>query len=235
VLFAQLVEGYHKPTKDVLIETFCDGVPILQFARDNQDDPVLLQKICRIGIRAICKMIFEDNFLHGMYDASLIIHDLLLLSNNNIIAGDLHPGNVFISPKDHKIIVLDVGMVTEYTDSDHRLIVDVLTSFIRKDGRRAGRLMIDDSNLRNSGDQAEAEELYIDKIEALTIRANSKDYLMEHLGTYISYICEAAATHHVMMNQSFVSAALAVKIQEGIALGKFQTDYGGSNVMRLVL
>jgi hypothetical protein len=141
--------------------------------------------------------------------------------NNNIIAGDLHPGNVFVSPKDHKIIMLDVGMVTEFTDSDHRLIVDILTSFIRMDGRRAGRLLIDDSNLRNSGDQAKAEELYIDKIEALTIRANSKDYFMEHLGTYISYICEAAATHHVMMNQSFVSAALAIKIQEGIALGKF--------------
>jgi aarF domain-containing kinase len=140
--------------------------------------------------------------------------------NNDVIAGDLHPGNVFVS-QDHKIIVLDVGMVTEYTDSDHRLIVDILTSFIRKDGRRAGRLMIDDSNLRNSGDEAEAEELYIDKIEALTIQANSKDYFMEHLGTYISYICEAAATHHVMMNQSFVSAALAIKIQEGIALGKF--------------
>lgn len=112
-------------------------------------------------------------------------------------------------------------MVTEFTDSDHRLIVNILTSFIRMDGRRAGRLMIDDSNMRNANDQAEAEELYIDKIEALTDRANGKDYFMEHLGTYISYICEAAATHHVMMNQAFVSAALAIKIQEGIALGKF--------------
>jgi hypothetical protein len=65
------------------------------------------------------------------------------------------------------------------------------------------------------------EELYIDKIEALTIQANAKDYFMEHLGTYILYICEGATTHHVMMNQSFVSAALALKIQEGIALGKF--------------
>ena len=135
--------------------------------------------------------------------------------------GDLHPGNVLVSRKEHKIIVLDVGMVTEFTDSDHRLIVNILTSFIRKDGRRAGRLMIDDSNMRNTADQAKAEDLYIDKIGALTDRAHGKDYFMEHLGTYISYICEAAATHHVMMNQAFVSAALAIKIQEGIALGKF--------------
>jgi predicted unusual protein kinase regulating ubiquinone biosynthesis (AarF/ABC1/UbiB family) len=51
-----------------------------------------------------------------------------------------------------------------------------------------------------------------------TIKASGKDYLMEHLGTYISYICEAAAEHHIMLNPAFVSAALAVKVQEGIAL-----------------
>lgn len=111
-------------------------------------------------------------------------------------------------------------MVTEYSDADHRLIVDVLTSFIRKDGRRAGELLIADTNARNANDQAQAEEQYIEKMAALTARAHGTEYFMEKLGTYISYICESAATHHVMMNQAFVSAALAVKIQEGIALGK---------------
>ena len=109
-------------------------------------------------------------------------------------------------------------MVTEYSDADHRLIVDVLTSFIRKNGRRAGELLVADTNARNTNDQAKAEELYIDKIAALTATAHDSDFFMQQLGTYISYICEAAATHHVMMNQAFVSAALAVKIQEGIAL-----------------
>jgi aarF domain-containing kinase len=196
VTFPKLVEGY-KPSKDILIMTYCDGIPILQFARENKDNPEMLSTMCKIGINSICKMIFEDNFLHG----------------------DLHPGNVLISTEEpHKFIVLDVGMVTEYSDADHRLIVDVLTSFIRKNGRRAGELLVADTNARNTHDQAVAEELYIEKIEALTARAHEKNFFMQQLGTYISYICEAAATHHVMMNQAFVSAALAVKIQEGIAL-----------------
>lgn len=91
---------------------------------------------------------------------------------------------------------------------------------MRKDGRKAGRLMIDDSNskLRASHvhDCAKNEEEYIDKIEALTIRASSKGYLMEHLGSYISYICNAASFHHVMMNPAFISAALAVKYKKGL-------------------
>lgn len=80
--------------------------------------------------------------------------------------------------------------------------------------------MIDDSNakLKSAGDRAIDEDHFTEKIEWLTVKASGKGYLMEHLGTYITYICNAAASHHVMLNPSFVSAALAVKVQEGIAL-----------------
>lgn len=112
--------------------------------------------------------------------------------------------------------------MAEYSDADHSNIVSILAAFIRKQGRKAARLMIDESNNRlrasQSSDHALDEEQYIDKIELLTIQAASKDYFMEHLGTYISYICNAASQHHIMMNPSFISAALAVKVQEGIAL-----------------
>ena len=126
-----------------------------------------------------------------------------------------------------KFILFDVGIVNEYSYDDHTVLIDVLSAFIRKDGRKAGRRMIDDSNSKFVAasasskmkvDMAINEEQYIDKIEMLTIKASTEGYFMEHLGTYISYICDAASTHHVMMNPSFVTAALAVKIQEGIAL-----------------
>ena len=112
------------------------------------------------------------------------------------------------------------ALFVENSRSDHRLISDILVAFIRKQGRIAGQLMIDDSNSRLSGqgDHALDEEQFLDKIESLTIKASTKGYLMENLGTYIAFICDAAATHHVMLNQSFISAALAVKVQEGMAL-----------------
>lgn len=116
-----------------------------------------------------------------------------------------------------KFILLDFGIANSYSDADHQNIVDILASFVRKDGRKAGRLMIEESNTR-SRLAAVNEERFIDKIEELTIAANGTDYLMEKLGTYISFICEAASTHQVLLNPSFVSAALAVKVEEGIAL-----------------
>jgi predicted unusual protein kinase regulating ubiquinone biosynthesis (AarF/ABC1/UbiB family) len=148
--------------------------------------------------------------------------------------GDLHPGNVYVSQDGTKFILFDVGIVNEYSYHDHTILIDVLSAFIRKDGRKAGRSMIDDSNTKamlaasstsSSSSSSKLhdqmainEEQYIDKIELLTTKASTEGYFMEHLGTYITYICDAASTHHVMMNPSFVTAALAVKIQEGIAL-----------------
>lgn len=135
------------------------------------------------------------------------------------IHGDLHPGNVLIN-KDNQVVVLDVGIVVENSKEDHRLISDVLASFIRKDGRTAGRRMMEDSNshMEEGAGYALEEERYLDKIESITLRASGKGYFMEHLGAYIAEICDAAAKHHVMLNQAFISAALAVKVQEGIAL-----------------
>jgi len=122
------------------------------------------------------------------------------------LIGDLHPGNIFVSKDGDRFILLDAGMVTEYDDKDHDRLVSILISFIRMDGRRAAELMIKDSNdrLSQSNEKALHEDLYIDKIEELTNRACGEDYLMENLGSYITYICEAAATHHVMMNPTFV-------------------------------
>jgi predicted unusual protein kinase regulating ubiquinone biosynthesis (AarF/ABC1/UbiB family) len=124
-----------------------------------------------------------------------------------------------VSP-DHKFVCLDVGIVKEFNETDHILISDVLAAFIRKDGAKAGRLMMDDSDKRMEASHGRSvhQQEYIDKIDALTVRACGPGYLMEHLGVYISFICDCAATHHVMLNQSLISAALAVKVQEGIAL-----------------
>ena len=56
------------------------------------------------------------------------------------------------------------------------------------------------------------------RYEKLSIDANRSGYVMEQLGTYVTYICNAASDHHIMLNPSFVSATLAVILQEGIAL-----------------
>ena len=56
-------------------------------------------------------------------------------------AGDLHPGNVFIDPKHKKFVLFDVGIVAAYTEEDHTIMVDILTSLIRRQGRQVGSVV----------------------------------------------------------------------------------------------
>lgn len=196
--FPKLVPGYDAHP-DVLVESFCEGVPVRDFvAQRGNDDPSVCRRLSEVGVRGVCKMIFEDNFLHA----------------------DLHPGNVLVSPCGTRMFLLDAGLATEYAPRDHDLLVGILTSFVREDGRRAGRLMIAEQRRNDTEDYCVVDEKgYVDKIEAMVKGAYSdeKDHLMKELGSYISYICESAATHHVMMNQAFVTICLAVKVQEGVA------------------
>jgi aarF domain-containing kinase len=57
IVFPKLVEGY-SPKKHVLIETFCEGVPIMEFIKNNKADRTLLSSMCAAAIGAVCQMIF---------------------------------------------------------------------------------------------------------------------------------------------------------------------------------
>ena len=198
VLFPKAVNGF-AAQPDVLVETFVEGMPVLQFAQKYSGDKALLHEMCLIGIQTVCRMIFYHNFIHA----------------------DLHPGNIFASVSDGvpKFILVDVGMITEFTDSEHEILVDILANFIRRNGRRAAELMLLDSERRMmySNEQAVNAEKFIATIENLTETDRHMNFF-ENIGGYILYICEAAATHHVMLNQGFASIALAVKVQEGVAI-----------------
>jgi aarF domain-containing kinase len=50
VLFPQLVSGF-PPTKNVLVETFMDGIPVLQYARSNPTKRDELKRLCLTGIK----------------------------------------------------------------------------------------------------------------------------------------------------------------------------------------
>ncbi|KAL7574120.1 hypothetical protein ACA910_014807 [Epithemia clementina (nom. ined.)] len=106
-------------------------------------------------------------------------------------------------------------------DEDHQVIVDVLSNFICCNGCKAGQCMIANSNRRRCSPEPQAVDgaLFLDKMQALAWNAaDPKKHLMEHFGSYISKVCEAASVHHIMLNPAFVSAALALKVQEAVRL-----------------
>lgn len=64
IQFPQLIADF-EPTENTLVESFCEGVPVVEFCRLHRDEKPLLTRMCNQAIRAVCQMIFLDNMVHG--------------------------------------------------------------------------------------------------------------------------------------------------------------------------
>ena len=105
VVFPKLIESSHR----TLAMEWMDGHRLADFVSTHSGNKEILESTCRKGIKAVCQMIFEHNFVHG----------------------DVHPGNILFSKDaEPKLILLDVGIAKRFTRADHRLLLDVLGGFI---------------------------------------------------------------------------------------------------------
>lgn len=59
IVFPKLIPGYES-TKDVLVETFLEGVPVLQYARNNNANQAQLTELCTEAIKAVCKVSTQE-------------------------------------------------------------------------------------------------------------------------------------------------------------------------------
>jgi aarF domain-containing kinase len=133
-------------TTQVLVETFCDGTPIMEYTKP--ETPVEeRQQLARLGLSLTLKMIFLNDFVHG----------------------DLHPGNILVSGTYPNLCMnlLDCGLVLEMGPEQHVNLVKVLGAFTRKDGTLAGNLMVD---LKTESQASGRDiELFVKGIEQICI------------------------------------------------------------------
>ncbi|XP_076383863.1 putative aarF domain-containing protein kinase 2 [Megalopta genalis] len=114
--------------RDVLVESFHEGSSISDYLEN--EDVELQEKLARIGMKTILKMVFRDNFIHC----------------------DLHPGNILVEAdpestggtlswlrrfidRDHRtidprLIILDCGLVVSLNARCQRNLRDVFRSVL---------------------------------------------------------------------------------------------------------
>nr|XP_031825280.1 uncharacterized aarF domain-containing protein kinase 2-like isoform X1 [Nomia melanderi] len=194
--------------REILVESFHEGSTILDFV--GYEDDKLQEKLAKIGIKMMLKMVFRDNFIHC----------------------DLHPGNILVETKresiggmrawlwrfidrDHRtiyprLIILDCGLVVSLDDRCQRNLKDVFRSVLMGNGELAAEHILEHSS-HTCPDPDGFKN---------TLRGIVDDHLRNrtdmNVTTIVSELFSAMVRHRVKQDGSFSSVILSMAMIEGL-------------------
>ncbi|RLU16975.1 hypothetical protein DMN91_011044 [Ooceraea biroi] len=198
----------HLTHQKILVESFHEGSPISNYL--EHDDTALQRKLAKIGIAAILKMIFKDNFIHC----------------------DLHPGNILVEktavPKtgmlntfrqvitpdyvadDPRLIILDCGLVVSLDDRCRRNLRDVFYSVLMGNGEMAAQYILEHSSHMTpdpDGFKRSMKEI---------VKSHLRNPFNVNVSTVVSELFSTMVRHRVKHDGSFSSVILSMLVIEGL-------------------
>ncbi|XP_062317043.1 uncharacterized aarF domain-containing protein kinase 2 isoform X2 [Osmerus eperlanus] len=135
-------------TRSILVETFEESEPISNYLSPEVPSEVK-QRIARMGVDTLLKMVFVDNFVHGdLHPGNILVQ--------SIAAGPGAPGGrttltdlwdtVVVSvrpcPAPLQLVLLDAGIVAQLSDTDLRNFRAVFTAVVLKQGEKVAELIL---------------------------------------------------------------------------------------------
>ena len=159
-------------------------------------------EVARIGVNAFLEMCFSHNFVHG----------------------DLHPGNILVSartpddstgrPAVTKVSFVDAGITSELSANDRRNFVALFAAIVKRDGRRAGRLMIDHAR----SDDCVDPDAFCEGIGRLVDSALGHHLRLESIqvSSLLAQAFALACKHRVKIESNFANVCIAIMVLEGV-------------------
>jgi len=193
---------------DLLIETFEDGMSMLEVLRGSPRSASQDRFIAGLGLDIILQMVFEDNFVHA----------------------DLHAGNILVRYKCTddlsimpKLVLLDAGLVVQLQPHDKKNFVSLFKAVLDNDGREAARLMIEHMSSTPNSNQPAMQmvvdpEGFQDKMAALVDDVHRQGLLLSKVsvGSLLKQVLQNCYEHHVKLESRFVSIVLSIILAEGL-------------------
>ncbi|VDN52330.1 unnamed protein product [Dracunculus medinensis] len=237
-------------SRNVIIETFEEGIYINHLVTEQHQViknalfvisipssfvPAIRKRVALTGIRALLKMIFVDNFVHG----------------------DLHPGNILVRFGDRidelekmsyfktflswtiefirenfgfmhqpairlfkiekysnepTLVVLDPGIAIEQAPKNLHNLRALFRAVIEKRGKDVGELLLSQAPQQDCLDPI----LFCSEVDDLVQRARSINSLKKfNISELLNELFSIVSRHHVYLDTSFTTVILAVMVLEG--------------------
>lgn len=172
-------------TRRVLGMEFVDGVK----ATDTSGVAGDRKKLARIGGETILQMVFLDGFVHA----------------------DLHPGNILLT-KDDRVVLIDLGMVTEIPPDMQRPWIETFLALSQKDGLTVARLFYE---LAPTVGKTEYSLFERDVIEQLGTIMGKRLGEVE-VGQAVSGMMNVLRRHQVQVDPCLTVVHIAILVAEGL-------------------
>uniref|UniRef100_A0A8C4JVY2 AarF domain containing kinase 2 n=1 Tax=Dromaius novaehollandiae TaxID=8790 RepID=A0A8C4JVY2_DRONO len=207
-------------TTDVLVETFEESEPISQYLH-AEIGTELRQRLAKMGMDMLLKMVFVDNFVHA----------------------DLHPGNILVQGMAHIsasskeqtamvdlcdmlvvevqpphgqlcLVLLDAGIVAELQTADMQNFRAVFTAVVQGQGERVAELILHHARANQCQD---IEQFKAEMAELVTkARGNTIALGKLQVANLLSNVFKLLMTHKVKLESNFASIIFAIMVLEGL-------------------
>ncbi|XP_061825378.2 uncharacterized aarF domain-containing protein kinase 2 isoform X1 [Nerophis lumbriciformis] len=213
-------------TRTILVETFEESEPISNFLKEQIPQEVK-QRIARMGVDTLLKMIFVDNFVHG----------------------DLHPGNILVQsssppagpadlgqttltdlwdtvvvslrprPSPFKLVLLDAGIVARLKKDDLANFKAVFTAVVlrqllSRQGDRVAELILHHARASECKDVPRFKKEMAELVDGAL--SNTLSLGKIQVADLLSRVFSLLIKHKVKLESNFASMVFAIMVLEGL-------------------
>uniref|UniRef100_A0A3B4FF53 AarF domain containing kinase 2 n=1 Tax=Pundamilia nyererei TaxID=303518 RepID=A0A3B4FF53_9CICH len=204
-------------TRSILVETFEESEPISNYLSSEVPKEVK-QRIAKMGVDTLLKMVFLDNFVHG----------------------DLHPGNILVqSQGEHhgktmltdlldtvvvsvrpppcpiQLVLLDAGIVAQLSDRDLANFKAVFTAVVLHQGERVAELILNHARANECKDAALFKKEMAELVDH-ALSSNTLSLGKVQVADLLSRVFGLLIKHKVKLESNFSSIIFAIMVLEGL-------------------
>ncbi|XP_024137012.1 uncharacterized aarF domain-containing protein kinase 2 [Oryzias melastigma] len=216
-------------TRNILVETFEESEPISKYLSSDVPKEVK-QRIARMGVDTLLKMIFVDNFVHGdLHPGNILVQcraPLTASSDGSGLSGEHHGkttltdllDTVVVSvrpdPCPLQLVLLDAGIVAQLSDHDLANFKAVFTAVVLRQGEQVAELILHHARASECQDVP----LFKKEMAELVDHALSNTLALGKIqvADLLSRVFGLLIKHKVKLESNFASIVFAIMVLEGL-------------------